>query len=267
MPTTLTATAEPTNQPPRIRLDLVWTGATSATAITIIRNDTFDGSQTPVREAEPITHDGAGNWTGYDYESRFGRSGVQYSATAVGGPVGGTILSNTVILTVTKTWLRHPGIPDLSQDIDFQGEGDPVRPITQAVLEPLGRSMPVVLTDGPRKSKRGTLTIRTFSESGHAPLLALLADATPLLLDIPPANSYGFDLEHQYLSLGDLTMSRLRPDYYPHPWRIWTVPYIVVDRPAGGLQSQRDYSDLLTNGTYQKVRTTYSTYTQLLTGV
>jgi hypothetical protein len=256
--TTLTATPDPGNDPPRVLLQLTYTGQTSAT---IVRNDP-DGSTTPVRLAEPATLDGTGSWLGYDYESWFGQSTTYTATTAVG-----SITSAAVTLAVTDVWLRHPGVPSLSQQIDFQGEGEPVRAVVQTVLQPLGRATPIVVSDGQRKSKTGQITLRTKDDTGHSDLLGLLDDVTPLLLDVPPGKSFGADLAHQYLSIGDLTQTRLRPDYYPHPWRIWTAPYIVVGRPAGGIQAQRTYADVLSGfATYQDVRTRYATYTNLLTG-
>jgi hypothetical protein len=168
---------------------------------------------------------------------------------------------------VTDIWLRHPGVPGLSQVIDFQGEGDPVRAVMQTVFEPLGRRTPIVVSDGQRKSKRGEITIRTSNDTEHDALLGLLDDVTPLLLDIPPSKGFGLDLVHQYLSIGDVTMQRRIENYYLDTHRIWKAPYIVVGRPAGGVQSQRTYATLLNDfATYQDVKTRYATYTAVQTG-
>jgi hypothetical protein len=256
--TTLVATPDPTNNPPRVLLQITYTGQTSAT---IVRADP-DGGTTAVRLADPVTLDGSGSAVLYDYESWFGSS-MTYTATTAGG----SITSSAVTLDVADIWLRHPGVPSLSQKVDFQGEGSPVRSVNQAVLEPLGRATPIVVSDGQRKSKRGDLTLRTKSDTEHANLLGLLDDVTALLLDVPPGKLFGADLTHQYLAIGDLTQARLRPDYYVHPWRIWTAPYIVVGRPAGGIQSQRTYADVVAGfATYQDVRNRYATYTAVLTG-
>ncbi|HEX5543676.1 MAG TPA: hypothetical protein VFX60_19335 [Micromonospora sp.] len=257
MTTAFTATAEPTNSPPRTLLELTYTGQTSAV---IMRTDP-DGADRPVRLGEPATLDGSGTWVGYDYESWFGEPSTYTATTAAG-----TLTAGPVTLDVDKIWLRHPGVPSLSMEIDFQGEGEPVRPVNQAILEPLNRRAPIVVTDGRRRAKRDTITIRTKTDDEAAALLALLDDVAVLLLDLPISKNYGMD-RHQYLALGDLRQARLRPDYYPHPWRIWTAPYIVVDRPAGGLQSERTYASVLADlATYTAVRTTYGTYTDLLTG-
>lgn len=258
MPTTLVATPEPANDPPRMLLELTYTGQTSAT---IVRTDP-DGSQTPVRLAEPVALDGAGSAVLYDYESWF-ESSFSYTATTAGG----SITSSSVSLSVSDVWLRHPGVPSLSRQIDFQGEGDPARPVVQAVLEPLGRTYPIVVSDGQRKSKRGDMTIRTASDAEHVALLALLDDVTPLLLDVPPSLAWGSDLTHQYLAIGDLAQRRRQPDYYPDGNRIWTAPYIAVGRPAGGIQAERTYADVLAaDATYQGVLTRHATYTAVLTG-
>jgi hypothetical protein len=259
VPITLATTPEPAADPPRILIELTWTGQTSAT---IVRTDP-DGSQTPVRLGEPATLDGAGSWVGYDYESWFGQWS-QYTAVTVAG----SITASTVSLDVDDVWLRHPGIPSLSMQVDFQGDGAPQRTVVQAVLEPLGRTYPVVVSDGRRKSKRGEITLRTKSDAEHTALLALVDDAVPLLLDVPPGKGYGADLTHQYLAIGDLTQSRLRPDYYPHPWRIWTAPYIVVGRPAGDLQAERTWATVLAErASWAEVQAGYATWTELLTGV
>lgn len=258
MATTLVATPEPGHNPPRMLLELTYTGQTSAT---ITRNDP-DGKQIPVRRAEPASLDGAGSWVGYDYESWFGADTTYTAATAAGA-----ITSTEVTLDVDQVWLRHPGTPSLSQAIDFQGEGEPVRPVVQSVIEPLGRRTPIVISDGQRKSKRGELTLRTKTIEEHGALLALLDNVTPLLLDVPPDCGWGVDLAHLYLSVGDLTERRFRPDYYPQPWRSWVAPYIVVGRPAGDLQAERTYATVLAaHSSYQDVLNYYSTYSNLLTG-
>lgn len=257
MATTFTATPEPGNSPPRTLLQLTYTGQTSAT---ITRLDP-DGRSRPIRLAEPAALDGAGTWIGYDYEQWFGQASTYTAVTA-----GGSISTSPVNLDVAVVWLRHPGVPSLSQQVDFQGEGEPVRPVNQAILEPLNRAFPIVVTDGRRRAKRGTITLRTSTAAQAAGLLDLVDDTAVLLLDIPPAKNFNMD-PHQYLSLGDLTENRQRPDYYLWPRKIFTAPYVVVDRPAGGLQSERTYDTVLAAfASYNDVRTRYATYNDVLTG-
>lgn len=257
MTTTFTATPDPGNSPPRTLLQLTYTGQTSA----VITRADPDGTERPVRLGEPATLDGSGTWIGYDYESWFGEPATY---TAVTG--AGSLTTTAVTLNVAAIWLRHPGVPSLSLAIDYQGEGEPVRPVNQAILEPLNRRTPIVVTDGRRRAKRGNLTIRTATADEADALLELLDDTSVLLLDIPPVRNLNV-APHQYLALGDLTEGRRRPDYYLDPNKIWTVPYVVVDRPAGGLQSERTYTGLLGDfASYTAVKNRYGTYTDLLTG-
>lgn len=254
MTTTLVATPEPLNDPPRVLLTLTWTAATTAT---VARQDP-DGQTRVVRTADPATLSG-GIWVGYDYESWFGESTV-YTAT-VGAT---TITSSAVSLDVDTSWLRHPGIPSLSQPVELAGDGSPVRAATRAVLQPQGRQYPVVVSDGRRKAPASTLKLRTYELADKAALLALFDDVSVLLLDVPPALAWG--ITHQYMSFGDLTEDRLvvpRPD---NPWREWSAPYNIVDRPPGGIQSQRTYADLLVYPTYLALDAAYATYADMLSG-
>lgn len=259
MATTFTATPEPPvgGSIPRTLLELTYTGQTEAQ---ITRLDP-DGAVRPVRLGEPAELDGAGSWVGYDYESWLG-----YPATYTATTGAGTLTAGPVTLTASEVWLRHPGIPSLSLAIDFQGEGEPTRAAVQAVLEPLGRTYPIVVTDGRRKSKRGVITIRTATAAEAQALLDLVDDTSVLLLDIPATRTLQMDA-HQYLALGDLTQGRRRPDYYPDPHKIWTAPYIAVDRPAGGLQSERTWDTLLTDfASWNAARAAYASWNALLTG-
>ncbi|GAA2566398.1 hypothetical protein GCM10010435_44490 [Winogradskya consettensis] len=255
MATIFTATPQPSNNPPRTLLELTYTGQTQAT---VTRLDP-DGAARAVRLAEPATLSG-GAWVGYDYESWFGRPTTYTAITSAG-----SISTGAVTLAVDRPWLRHPGIPSLSMEIDYQGDGTPVRPANLSVLEPLGRSSPIVLSDGQRKSKRGTITIRTRTLGEAATLLALTDDLSVLLLDIPPGLNYG--ITHEYRALGDLNEDRLQPDWYKHPWRIWTAPFTTVDRPAGGLQAQRTWATVIAEApTWSALLNTYSTWSDVLTG-
>ncbi|MGI5144788.1 hypothetical protein ACQEVC_45475 [Plantactinospora sp. CA-294935] len=256
MPTTLVATPEPGNTPPRVLLELEYTGQTEAT---VSRLDP-DGRTRLVRLADPATLSG-GLWTGYDYESWLNGEAVYTAITA-----GGSVTSTPVTLTADRPWLRHPGVPSLSIPIEPVGPlADRVRPVNQAVLQPLGRREPIVVTDARRKSIRSTLRLRTETADEAAALVGITDDASILLLDADA--DWGLGITHAYLALGDLEETSFRDDYGPHPWRTWSAPYVVVGRPAGGLQSERTYADVLAeHATYADVLAAYDTYSDLLLG-
>jgi hypothetical protein len=254
--TTLVATPEPGNLPPRVLLNLEYTGQTEAT---ISRLDP-DGRTRFVRLAEPATLS-AGIWTGYDYESTL-NGPATYTATTTAG----SVTTGPVTLTADTPWLRHPGVPSLSIPVEPVGPlDDRVRDVQQAVLQPLGRRYPIVVSDGRRKSITSRLSIRTETLDEADALVAVMDDVAVLLLDA--GAEWGLGFTHEYLAFGRLTESPFQSDYGPNPWRTYTADYIVVDRPAGGIQSQRTYSDVLAqHATYQDVLNTYNAYTDLLTG-
>jgi hypothetical protein len=253
--TTLVATPQPANNPPRVLLELTYTGAASAN---ITRSDP-DGNVRAVRLAEPATLI-SGSWVGYDYESFF-QAPTTYTATTTAGAIS----SGAVVLNVSDVWLRHPGIPSLSMKIDDQGDSDVVRPVNQATLEPLNRRTPITLSDGRRKAKRGNMKVRTHTLADATLFLGLVDDVSTLLLDVPPSKGYG--VTHEYRALGEMSEGRLRDDYWPHPWRIWTAPFNVVDRPAGGLTSQRTWATVLSEATsWAELMGIYETWADVLTG-
>lgn len=254
MTATLVATPEPNNVPPRVRLDLTWTGHTTAT---ISRHDP-DGRVRPVRLAEPVTISG-GVALVYDYESWFGQS-MTYDATD-----STTISSSAVTLSVSSVWLRNPGIPSLSVIVEIAGDGSPIRAANRGVHRPLARQYPIVITDGRRKSKSTTMLLRTWTLADIDALNACLDNCNVVLLDVPPANPWG--ITHQYMAVGDLTEIRQVEEIAENPFRQWQLPYDEVSRPAGGLQSQRTYANLLVDATYAQMDAAYLSYTNVLSGV
>lgn len=78
MPATLTATPEPANSPPRVRLDVTLPVGSAGVSVLLVRTDP-DGRGYPVRLADPAVLAGSA-WVGYDYEAPYGAP-VTYSGT------------------------------------------------------------------------------------------------------------------------------------------------------------------------------------------
>jgi hypothetical protein len=254
--TTITATAEPSATPPRVKLDIVWTAASSAS---VTRVDP-DGQERAVRLGDPAILT-AGAATIYDYESWFGASTV-YKATVTGT----TVSSSAVSLNVDDVWLRHPGLPTLSLPVELSGDGEPQYALARSKLEPMGRTFPIVVTDGVRKAKSTSLGLRTYDLTERQDLLDLLADGSVLLLDVPPAKGWRFT--HQYMALADAVAAPISPSNPHTPWDEWTIPYDVVDRPASGPSAPWDYAAVLTGyATYAAVKADFTNYTNLLANV
>lgn len=260
MTITVVATLEASNAPPRVRLDVTSVGGGNLQA-TVTRLGA-DGRTVPVRTADgnplPLTVSGSDRvGLAYDYEAAYGTT-VQYG-TGEFGPSGSPLL-----VDVSQPWLIHVGIPTLSQPVTF-GEGsfaEELLTVSRGVFRPLGRSSVVVVTDGARKDPQSSFTLVIETLPQIAGLKALLKNASPLLLNIPVGLNTGVDTD--YISVGDVPIRRLTANVID-TYRLVPMPYDVVDRPAGGSQSQRTYADVLNAfATYADVLAAYSTYAELL---
>lgn len=247
----LAAVAEPANRPPRIRLTVNASQVAGAADAVITRTSTSTGTA-PVRQANPLPLTG-GIALVYDYEAPYGML-VTYSVT-VRNAAGGTVASGVAAATlaVPRPWLVHPGVPSLSVELPkVKALAERTRKVNQGVHEPLGRAMPIVVTDGRRKAVTSTLTVRTRTLLELDRLTALLDDTSPLLLNVPATLGWGVTAE--YVAVGDTTESR-DLDVGADPYRLWTFPYMVVAAPVGNVQAQRTYANVVAEAT---------TYTQVL---
>lgn len=243
MTTTVVATVEPTETPPRVRLDIT----TNQSSLTIYRV-ALDGSRTPVR-----TYDGgplplAGTTAVlYDPEAKFGQPYTYTTSDA------STTASASVTVDSDVPWLVHPGVPTRSLPVFLSEISDREAQANQSIRYPLNRKFPIVANDGQRKADAYTLILRTDGQVELDALKELLADLSPLLLNVP-ADPEWVDLSSEYIAAGDL--SRANPGgFVQFASRFWSLPCSVVDRPAGGSQAFN---------TYAMSTALYSTYTARL---
>lgn len=189
---------------------------------TVERVDDATGAVSPVRNAEPAALSG-GRWTGGDFEAPFDRP-IHYRTT-----IAGTVLvSGTVALDSSgRTWLRHPGQP--SRNVELRPDGPPnlTRPIKQAVFDVLGRVAPVAVSML-RNSERGEIVVSTDTDAERVAMVAILADGSPLLLSTPE----GYGLGSMYVAVGDVE-ERRPTRLVTEATRLFALPFVVVDRPAG----------------------------------
>ena len=257
MTITVTPSLEPTNSPPRVRLDV--SASAGETSTTVTRQNP-DGSIIPVR-----TQDGgplalsAGTGLIYDYELPYSAS-VTYSSQESPSTV-----SSAVTLSVSSTWLVHPGVPALSMPVTLRPGTlqEETYGVARSVLFPMGRVNPIIVNDGTRKGGQSSLTVTTQSLDELSSLRALIADAGVLLLNIPADQSVGFDT--CYISIGDVKFARWT-DVVIDSYRDVVLPFYVVDRPAGGTTAQRTYADLTVYATYADLARAYPTYANVLAG-
>lgn len=259
MTVTVTPTVEPSTSnttPPRVRLDITDDGGLAQTTITRLDPD---GSSVVVRTGDggplPIS---AGIGLLYDYEAPFG---AQVSYASLESPA---VTSIQVTVDEAQVWLIHPGVPTLSRPVRAAGISGRIRPVRRGVHYPMGRKHAVVQTDGQRKAPEYTLTVRTTTEDERLAIDTLLEDASVLLLNVPADKGWGITAE--YVAVGDSDEGRLF-QYAREPRRHWTLPLLVVDRPAGGTTAARTYQDLLVGfATYADLAATHPTYYDVLVG-
>lgn len=256
MTVTVVATPDPTNFPPRMQLVVTATTEKSATVTRL----NGDGSTVPVRTSDggPLTITG-GTATFFDYEMPFG---VAVSYSSLESPAS---ISSQVAVTVSKVWLIHPGVPGLSMPINLMPGTlqDETYAVKQGVFVVQGRTNPVVISDGSRKGPQSQLVVVTETVDEKVELQALISDVSALLLNIPAGMATGFDT--QYIQIDTVKASRFT-EVVIDGWRSFTLPFFVVDRPAGGSQAQRSYVDLLQFASYQALQAAYPSYTALLAG-
>lgn len=249
----LVATAQPDNTPPRVKLDA--TGLTG-TSVTIVRVDP-DGRTRTVRTAEPGTlTSGAGTW--FDYEAPYGQP-VTYRTTD-----SSPVTAAPVTLNATSVWLIHPGVPGRSISVAAENVGsvEPrARAARAAVMQPLGRNTPIVVSE-PRGASTFGWTFLTETLGQLDAVWTLLADGSALLLNIPPA--FGWGLTWQYVNVGDAQENDIAGGNVPA--RVWSMSLQVVDRPIGSQLAQWTYATLLADPlmvSYADVQTRFATYSNL----
>lgn len=258
---TVVPTLEASNVPPRVRLDVTDTGTPNLFATTVTRNNP-DGSLGIVRTADgnPLTLTTSGtDRVGliYDYEAPY-QAAVSYSS--IESP---TVVSAQVTVPEDRVWLIHVGVPAMSLPISVASFDRRVRSVQRGVFYPMGRENPVVQTDGRRKGVESSLDVRVRDLGDLAALESILADAATLLLNVPA--TLGWGIPACYIAVGDVSEERLI-DYAGDTNRYVTLPYVVVDAPAGGSQAARVYADLLTFSSYSTLQAAYPTYDALLAG-
>ncbi|MCU1617201.1 MAG: hypothetical protein JWO98_4741 [Frankiales bacterium] len=253
----ITATVEAANVPPRVRLD-VSASPTTTTSTTITRLDP-SGSTVPVRTSDGnplVLSSGIGLL--YDPEVPYDAP-VSYSSLE--SPL---TFSAQVTVPASQVWLTHPGVPALSMPITVAVFGDRARKVQRGVFYPMGRGTPVVVTDGARKSVESSFDVKIDNPDTLEALMAITSDGSDLLLNVP--SGLGWGVPTCYIAVGDITESRL-VDYAAEPARYVTMPFVVVDRPAGGSQAERTLADIYADyATLADVRAAYTNLTAVLAG-
>lgn len=259
-------TPNPDAEPPRFEIELTTPDGSMIQTVTLLR--TVNGVTTPTR-VQPNT--GSSYQYVEDYEEPWDTD-VTYTATVTTGTGTNTYNASPYQLTSANAWAIHPLTPALSVCIDSPGATfgaavTAVSKITRASNvtrhDILGSPRPIVTKVGNRSSSEGTMEVATLTVDVEDRLWTLVDDQTPLLIQFPPAWNTHF--EFGYYDLGAVDADRfgkLRDE----PVRLFTLPFLRVDAPAGTQQSAWTYAKLLHDfATYAAVTAAYANYPALLT--
>jgi hypothetical protein len=171
---TVVPTVDLTSTPPSVVLSVTDTGTPNLFATTVTRLDP-DGVWRNVRTSDGnplvLTTSGANRvGTLRDNEAPYGTP-VTYST--IESP---SAVSSPVTVGETRVWLVDPGTPALSVPIEMRAGSfaEESWDVQQGIFWPMGRSTPVVQTDGARKAPASSVTVKIDTLAELADLRALL---------------------------------------------------------------------------------------------
>jgi len=262
MALTITPTVEVSHDPPRVLLTLDTTGYVGDT-LEIYRVE--DGTLTIVRDSETTPDIGDVTWIGYDYEAPYGTAVTYQVIVFASGASVASATSSTTTVNETSAWLVHPGDPSLSVELlGLRQIGARKRQITQSVQRVLGRPDPVVTADA-RSGVESSLSVGTSTLAQSSALADLIADGTPLLLNIPASLLWG--VTYEWVALGDAEEARVVPQVGARPHRLHSISYLVVARPEGDLTPQRTWADVVSeSASWTALMSARATWANVLTG-
>jgi hypothetical protein len=126
------------------------------------------------------------------------------------------------------------------------------------VFRPIGRATAVVRTDDVRYEPTFDLQVGTRTLDEEAALIALLTDGSPLLLQVGYEGQTRRD--YVWVSVGEVTEAPVNPAW-DDTYTAWTLPCTVTDAPAGTLQSQRTWDDVMAeNASWNDVGAIYASW-------
>lgn len=249
----VSATVEADHTPPRVRLDV---GTALGPSILITR--TVAGSApVAVRQANPAPLAG-GTAVVYDYEAPFNQP-VTYTFAGYGAV-------DPVIVPASQPWLIHPGVPSLSMPVTVRLLDDETTSGNVGAFNVPGRKYPLVVTSGQRFAPVSSLQVKTTTTTERLALDQLLADTSPLLLQV--VYPFTGESDYKWIAVTDIQRARRSSNNYADAARYWTCAYVEVEAPVGPVQAQRTYaSGVAESVTYADNLLMFPTYRERLTGI
>lgn len=176
-----------------------------------------------------------------------------YYVASQAAPVGSEkVTSNTVTVPSRgQSWLKDPGNPSLNMRIPVVTSIESLTRTSKTGVFPIIDRVNPITISTKRGGPVGTLVAHTLTDDQRIDMRDLLAKGSVLLLQTPAA--YGFGSE--YITVVDVEEKRL--GLAMEQSRMWTLPFIVVDRPEG-----LDHQSTV-DRTWRAVRDTYATWNDL----
>jgi hypothetical protein len=248
----ITATQEPDNVPPRVRLN-VSTSGTATALFTVVRTDPDGRDRRVILSASQRFTSSAA--VVYDYHAPFNQP-VAYTATSEA--VSGT--STSVTLAVAVPWLIHRTNSTLSVQLDaIASIGDQAVASTAATHFAYGAKYPVTRNEAVRRALSGSLDVRCDTKANRDAVEALLSDSGVILCNFPEADGQWMDVTWAWIQPGDYTRSN-KADWSYHQYRHVTFPFQVTDTPAGNLSPEWTWADVTALGTWTDIQALYDNW-------
>ncbi len=272
-----------------VLLTVNWSATPAVTFARVVRI-AADGTETVVRPNTSADATGTymelsgGIAVLYDTEAPFDVS-LTYRTDALSGSTSTATSTEVILQAGGSIWLRDPLIPANNRRITLgsnaplpecvPGEGIFFRSMDDQTGGALTNNVQVNAKSRPLPQTfvRGSFTsalnliCRTFADQDL--MWDLVNPGTTLLLDLPA--KYGYN--SRYISVGDVSTARASRDY-SRQWAFMTLPYVVVDAPAGmpyGVLGTRWIDLCVENGgvynTYADATAAGVTWKQLLYGL
>lgn len=225
----LTVTAD--NALGRIKLDLDDTSGDVTTNYFEVQRSTDGVNFTPVRVSLPngLIFTSGSPVTLYDYEAPNGVN-VTYRARAFNfsNATWSGYASDTAKWESRDEWLKCLLNPSRNLKLTFKSYPGFDAPANQTVFRPLGASKGIAVQDIPGPAQ-GQLVVFTKSETDRVNLRALLAEGSPVLLQVPGTPD-------RVVALGDRGSTRI-VDNAGEQWHEETLSWTEVENPDAPLSS------------------------------
>lgn len=185
--------------------------------------------------------------------------------------------STTATLNAEAAWLVHPVQP-AGRSVcigksEWRPDGVNVSPESMAtatrgsnavLLQPVGRTGSVVISEGARPRRAWSLVLLTHRLEDLASVYALLDDEQVLLLRSPASWTWGHP--DGWWAVGESSEERIA-GHVLAPDREITLPLSPAEEPVVMQQPAWSYGDVVTNyATYAEVASAFATYSDLLVG-